>query len=70
MRKRKKERSFTNDVAAIINFSIGGLGSYYIGTGNIDEKAWFLFYLLLSYFSSEAQFYVKTMIREKKQSTL
>ena len=62
--KKKKERSFTNDVAAIINFSIGGLGSYYIGTGNIDEKAWFLFIASMLFFIGST-FYVKTMIREK-----
>lgn len=62
--KKKKERSFTNDVAAIVNFSIGGLGSYYIGTGTIDGKAWFLFIVSMLFFIGST-FYVKTMIREK-----
>ena len=48
--KKKKERAFVNDVAAIINFSIGGLGSYYIGTGHIDEKALFLFIASVLFF--------------------
>ncbi|ASA96592.1 MULTISPECIES: YwiC-like family protein [Anoxybacillus] len=62
--KKKKERAFVNDVAAIINFSIGGLGSYYIGTGHIDEKALFLFIASVLFFIGST-FYVKTMIREK-----
>lgn len=62
--KKKKERSFVNDVAAIINFSIGGLGSYYIGTGHMDEKALFLFIASVLFFIGST-FYVKTMIREK-----
>ncbi|MGG3956426.1 YwiC-like family protein [Bhargavaea massiliensis] len=62
--KKKKERSFTNDVAAIMNFSLGGVGSYYVGTGAIDEKALFLFVASVLFFVGST-FYVKTMIREK-----
>jgi hypothetical protein len=66
--KKKKERAFTNDVIAIIVFCIGGLASYYLGAGGLDKAAWaiavysFLFFL-------GSTFFVKTMIREKKNKT-
>ncbi|WP_053217181.1 YwiC-like family protein [Virgibacillus senegalensis] len=63
--KRKKERAFFNDVAAVITFCIGGLASYFLGTGIIDQTALVLAsYNFLFFFGSI--FYVKTMIREKK----
>ncbi|SFA43160.1 YwiC-like protein [Parageobacillus thermantarcticus] len=63
--KRKQERAFWNDVAAIAAFCIGGLASFYIGRGTLTVQALeiaafcFLFFL-------GSTFYVKTMIREKK----
>lgn len=62
--KTKNERSLANDIAAIINFGIGGLASYYFGTGQLDETAWLIFVYCLLFFIGTT-FYVKTMIREK-----
>lgn len=63
--KRNKDRSLWNDFAAITAFGIGGLGSYYLGAGYIDEAAWNVFLLAVLFFYGSA-FFVKTMIREKK----
>lgn len=63
--KRKQERAFWNDVAAIAAFCVGGLASYYVGRRELTTQAFepavfcFLFFL-------GSTFYVKTMIREKK----
>ncbi|WP_113927062.1 YwiC-like family protein [Bacillus sp. P14.5] len=66
--KKKKERAFTNDVIAIIEFCIGGLASFYLGSGEIDIEGWsLLFYSFLFFLGST--FFVKTMIREKKNKT-
>jgi hypothetical protein len=62
--KIKKERAFFNDICAIINFSIGALGSYYLGVQKVDETAFFVFMLSILFFIGST-FYVKTMIREK-----
>jgi hypothetical protein len=62
--KMKKERAFLNDVCAIINFSIGALGSYYLGVQKVDEMAFIVFTLSVLFFIGST-FYVKTMIREK-----
>ncbi|WP_371069223.1 YwiC-like family protein [Sediminibacillus sp. JSM 1682029] len=63
--KKKKERAFLNDVVAVITFCIGGVGSYFLGMGTIEPAALVLAaYNFLFFFGSI--FYVKTMIREKK----
>ncbi|QTM98346.1 hypothetical protein ERJ70_02850 [Sediminibacillus dalangtanensis] len=63
--KQKKERAFLNDVVAVVTFCIGGLASYFLGTGTIDQTAIVLAaYNFLFFFGSI--FYVKTMIRQKK----
>ena len=63
--KTKNERALTNDFIAIINFCIGGLASYYFGVSQLDEVAWTLFLYCFIFFIGTT-FYVKTMIREKK----
>ncbi|MBM7649080.1 hypothetical protein JOC78_002033 [Bacillus ectoiniformans] len=63
--KNKKERAFTNDVTAIIAFCIGGLASYYLGSGTLDLTAFFITLLSFLFFLGST-FFVKTMIREKK----
>ncbi len=63
--KNKQERALLNDIAAIISFCIGGLASYYMGTGQLDTVAFLLFLVNFLYFLGST-FYVKTMIREKK----
>lgn len=63
--KKKKERAFINDVAAILSFCIGGIASFYLGRGELTEEAFILSIFCLLFFVGST-FYVKTMIREKK----
>ncbi len=63
--KIKKDRALINDIVAVIIFSIGALASYYYGTNTLDPKAWFIFLTSFLYFLGTI-FYVKTMIRERK----
>jgi hypothetical protein len=62
--RKKKERDFVNDVAAITSFCIGGLASFYIGNGQLNINALELFMFCFLFFIGST-FYVKTMIREK-----
>lgn len=62
--KKKKERDFVNDVAAITSFCIGGLASFYMGNGQLNMDALELFMFCFLFFIGST-FYVKTMIREK-----
>jgi hypothetical protein len=66
--KSKKERAFLNDVSAIIIFGIGGLASYFLGSGTLDGTAWLIFIYSFFFFLGST-FYVKSMIREKKNQT-
>ncbi|MDQ0227420.1 YwiC-like family protein [Metabacillus niabensis] len=63
--KKKKERAFVNDVIAICVFCIGGIASFYLGTGYFNKEAFFIALLSFLFFLGST-FYVKTMIREKK----
>lgn len=63
--KKRNDRALTNDIIAVIIFGIGGLATYFYGTGTIDQTAILLFFLVFFYFLGTI-FYVKTMIREKK----
>ncbi|WP_243291481.1 YwiC-like family protein [Bacillus sp. FJAT-47783] len=63
--KKKNERAFINDVAAIMSFCIGALTSYYVGSGELTFDA-FLVSIFCFFFFIGSTFYVKTMIREKK----
>jgi hypothetical protein len=63
--KRKQERAFWNDVAAIAIFCIGGLASFYVGRGMLTIRALEVAAFCLLFFLGST-FYVKTMIREKK----
>jgi hypothetical protein len=65
--KKKNDRAFLNDLAAIAAFGIGGLASFYIGQGNLNATAWEIYIFCLLFFVGSA-FYVKTMIREKKNT--
>lgn len=66
--KQKNERAFWNDISAIIVFCIGGIASYFVGSGTVDGTAWLVFLLSFLFFVGST-FYVKTMIREKKNRT-
>lgn len=62
--KKKKDRAFFNDLAAIAVFCIGGLASSFIVSGEITKEA-FITIMLCFLFFVGSTFYVKTMIREK-----
>ncbi|PEA52665.1 hypothetical protein CON64_22475 [Bacillus pseudomycoides] len=66
--RQKNERALLNDVSAIIVFCIGGMISYYFTMKTIDETAWLIALVSFLYFMGST-FYVKTMIREKKNPT-
>ena len=66
--KQNNERAFTNDIVAIITFCIGGLGSYYLEANELNQEAFFFFFLSFLFFLGTT-FYVKTMIREKKNNS-
>ncbi|PGM58828.1 YwiC-like family protein [Bacillus sp. AFS053548] len=63
--KRKNERAFTNDIVAIGVFCIGGLASFYIGKGALTSEGWSVALLVFLFFLGST-FFVKSMIREKK----
>ncbi|MED5046381.1 YwiC-like family protein, partial [Geobacillus stearothermophilus] len=63
--KKKNERAFWNDAAAIAAFCIGGLAAFYAGRGELTVEAFELAAFSFLFFIGST-FYVKTMIREKK----
>ncbi|WP_102347364.1 YwiC-like family protein [Bacillus sp. Marseille-P3661] len=63
--KRNQERALLNDFSAIAAFGIGGVASYYVGQGIISEHAILIWVCSLLFFMGSA-FFVKTLIREKK----
>ena len=65
--RTNNERALLNDFSAIINFSIGGAASYYAGMGSIDQLAVVLSVFTILFFVGST-FFVKTMIREKRNS--
>ncbi|RCX23850.1 YwiC-like protein [Fontibacillus phaseoli] len=65
--KRKRERAFANDLAAVIQFSLILFVSYHIGGGDNWRMAAELFILSILYFTGTI-FYVKTIIREKNNA--
>lgn len=62
---QKNERALLNDIFAIILFCIGGIISYYFTMKTVDEKACVIAVISFLYFMGST-FYVKSMIREKK----
>lgn len=65
---QKNERALLNDMCAIILFCIGGIISYYFTMKTVDEKIWVVATISFLYFMGST-FFVKTMIREKKNPT-
>lgn len=63
--RKKNERALLNDLAAIAEFCIGGLASFYVGDGELNLRAAEIFSFCFLFFTGSS-FYVKTMIREKK----
>ncbi|NMD70815.1 YwiC-like family protein [Bacillus sp. DNRA2] len=62
---KNNDRAFLNDVSAILTFSIAGLASSYFYNGSINENTILIFIASILFFTGST-FYVKTMIREKK----
>jgi hypothetical protein len=62
--KQNDERALLNDLSAICSFGIGGVASYFGGTGSIDLMAYAVWGLSMLFFAGST-FFVKTMIREK-----
>ncbi|WP_027414805.1 YwiC-like family protein [Aneurinibacillus terranovensis] len=66
--KQKNERAFLNDFCAVAELSLGGPASYYAATGTIDKTAILVWILCVLFFTGSV-FYVKTLLREKKNAT-
>lgn len=64
----KKDRLFFNDISAIMAFSVSGIATYYLGNGLITSTAWFIWGVSVLFFVGST-FFVKSMIREKKNPT-
>ncbi|MEH7113032.1 YwiC-like family protein [Neobacillus niacini] len=62
---QNKDRALINDFSAIFAFSIAGLASSYLGIGRITFESIVVFTVSVLFFVG-CTFYVKTMIREKK----
>lgn len=66
--RKKDDRALLNDFSAIISFGIAGLASSYLPTGEINSAA-ILVFITSGLFFVGSTYYVKTMIREKKNIT-
>lgn len=64
---KNRDRALLNDFSAIIVFAIVGLASSYLPAGNINREAILVFAASIFFFTGST-FYVKTMIREKKNA--
>ncbi|MBP2241146.1 hypothetical protein J2Z40_001708 [Cytobacillus eiseniae] len=62
---KNRERAFLNDMSAICVFAIAGLASSYLVNGEINNLAIIVFITSILFFAG-CTFFVKTMIREKK----
>ncbi|QUR94029.1 YwiC-like family protein [Macrococcoides canis] len=63
--KARNERHIVNDFSAVMIFSIAGVLTYYIASHQFEWPMIYVFGLSVAYFVGTV-FYVKTMIREKK----
>ncbi|MDP4163579.1 MAG: YwiC-like family protein, partial [Bacillota bacterium] len=64
---KNKDRAFANDVSAICAFSLSGLASSYLADGMVTKNALLVFFTSIMFFMGST-FYVKTLIREKKNN--
>jgi hypothetical protein len=62
---KNQDRALLNDFSAIITFSIAGLASSYLPEGRINADAILIFSASILFFIGST-FFVKSMIREKK----
>ncbi|MFJ7729376.1 YwiC-like family protein [Neobacillus sp. NPDC097160] len=65
---KNQDRAFMNDMSAIFAFSIAGLASSYLGQGVVTFEAIIFTFLTSVLFFLGCTFYVKSMIREKKNT--
>lgn len=65
---QKNERALLSDICAILLFCIGGIISYYFTMKTVDKNIFMIVNISFLYFIGST-FYVKTMIREKKNLT-
>jgi hypothetical protein len=65
---KNKDRAFANDISAIFAFSVAGLASSYLGHGLMNIETFVFTFLTSVLFFVGCTFYVKTMIREKKNT--
>ncbi|MBY7142057.1 YwiC-like family protein [Virgibacillus sp. NKC19-3] len=62
---KKNDRALLNDISAIFSFSIVGLASGYLATGEINSATLIIFIASVLFFIGTT-FHVKTIIRERK----
>ncbi|MEH7122153.1 YwiC-like family protein [Bacillus sp. JJ1532] len=62
---KNRDRALGNDLSAIIVFSIAGLASGFLSNGDLISEVWIVFFASILFFTGST-FFVKTMIREKK----
>jgi hypothetical protein len=65
---KNQDRAFMNDLSAIFAFSVAGLASSYLGHGVMNIETLVFTFLTSVLFFVGCTFYVKTMIREKKNT--
>lgn len=65
---KNQDRAFMNDISAVFAFSIAGLASSYLGHGVMNIETILFTFLTSILFFIGCTFYVKTMIREKKNN--
>ncbi|WP_374049436.1 YwiC-like family protein [Neobacillus sp. OS1-33] len=63
---KNQDRAFMNDISAIFAFSVAGLASSYLGHGVMNIETLVFTFLTSVLFFVGCTFYVKSMIREKK----
>ena len=66
--RKNQERSFLNDLSTVGSFGVGGLASYFLGTGQLDQRAITVWIITMLFFIGSI-FFVKSMIREKSNIT-
>jgi hypothetical protein len=62
---KNQDRAIGNDISAILTFSIAGVGSGFLVTEQITSSLLIVFFSCILFFIGST-FYVKSMIREKK----
>ncbi|RHW43200.1 hypothetical protein D1B31_00550 [Neobacillus notoginsengisoli] len=64
---QNKDRAIMNDFCAIFAFSLAGIASAYLAAGSVTKEAALVF-IVSSLFFIGSTFFVKSMIREKKNA--